>query len=106
KNVVAAGLATRCTIQLAYAIGVSKPLSLYVDTHETGTVGDDRIEAAILSLPMLGGLTPRSIRTHLRLNKPIYKPTAAYGHFGRKANGDLFPWERLDLVDDLKAALG
>ena len=106
KNVVAAGLATRCTIQLAYAIGVSKPLSLYVDTHETGTVGDDKIEAAILSLPKLGGLTPRSIRTHLGLNKPIYKPTAAYGHFGRKADGDLFPWERLDLVDDLKAVLG
>ncbi len=106
KNVVAAGLATRCTIKLAYAIGVSKPLSLYVDTHETGTVGDDKIEAAILSLPKLGGLTPRSIRTHLGLNKPIYKPTAAYGHFGRKADGDLFPWERLDLVDDLKDALG
>ena len=106
KNVVAAGLATRCTIQLAYAIGVSKPLSLYVDTHETGTVGDDKIEAAILGLPKLGGLTPRAIRTHLGLNKPIYRPTAAYGHFGRKAEGDLFPWERLDLAEDLKAALG
>ena len=106
KNVVAAGLATRCTIQIAYAIGVSQPLSLYVDTHDTGTVAEDRIEAAILSLPKLGGLTPRAIRTHLGLNKPIYKPTAAYGHFGRKADGDLFPWERLDLVDDLKDALG
>jgi S-adenosylmethionine synthetase len=106
KNVVAAGLATRCTIQIAYAIGVSKPLSLYVDTHETGTVGDDTIEAAILGIAKLGGLTPRSIRTHLGLNKPIYQPTAAYGHFGRKPEGDLFPWERLDLVDDLKAALG
>jgi S-adenosylmethionine synthetase len=106
KNVVAAGLATRCTIQLAYAIGVSKPLSLYVDTHETGTVGDDKIEQAILGLERLGGLTPRAIRTHLGLNKPIYQPTAAYGHFGRKADGDLFPWERLDLVDDLKSALG
>ncbi len=105
KNVVAAGLATRCTIQIAYAIGVSEPLSLYVDTHETGTVGDDTIEQAILSIPRLGGLTPRSIRTHLGLNKPIYQPSAAYGHFGRKAEGDLFPWERLDLVDDLKAAL-
>ncbi|WP_086606988.1 methionine adenosyltransferase [Erythrobacter donghaensis] len=105
KNVVAAGLATRCTIQIAYAIGVSKPLSLYVDTHETGTVGDDAIEKAILGIAKLGGLTPRSIRTHLGLNKPIYQPTAAYGHFGRAAEGDLFPWERLDLVDDLKAAL-
>jgi S-adenosylmethionine synthetase len=105
KNVVAAGLATRCTIQIAYAIGVSEPLSLYVDTHETGTVGDDAIEKAILGIAKLGGLTPRSIRTHLGLNKPIYQPTAAYGHFGRKADGDFFPWERLDLVDDLKAAL-
>jgi len=106
KNVVAAGLATRCTIQIAYAIGVSEPLSLYVDTHETGTIGDDVIEQAILGIAKLGGLTPRSIRTHLGLNKPIYQPSAAYGHFGRKAEGDLFPWERLDLVDDLKAALG
>lgn len=106
KNVVAAGLATRCTIQIAYAIGVSEPLSLYVDTHDTGTVAEDRIEQALLSLPKLGGLTPRAIRTHLGLNKPIYRKTAAYGHFGRKAEGDLFPWERLDLVEDLKAALG
>jgi S-adenosylmethionine synthetase len=105
KNIVAAGLATRCTIQLAYAIGVSKPLSLYVDTHGTGTVGDDKIEAAIQSISKLGGMTPRGIRTHLGLNKPIYRKTAAYGHFGRKAEGDFFPWERTDLVDDLKAAL-
>ncbi len=105
KNIVAAGLATRCTIQLAYAIGVSKPLSLYVDTHETGTVGDDKIEAAIMGIEALGGLTPRGIRTHLGLNKPIYRKTAAYGHFGQKADGDFFPWERLDLVDALKAAL-
>jgi S-adenosylmethionine synthetase len=105
KNVVAAGLATRCTIQIAYAIGVSEPLSLYVDTHETGSVGDAAIEKAILGITKLGGLTPRSIRMHLGLNKPIYQPTAAYGHFGRKADGDFFPWERLDLVDDLKAAL-
>ena len=105
KNVVAAGFATRCTIQIAYAIGVSKPLSLYVDTHETGTVGDDKIEAAIMGIAALGGLTPRSIRTHLGLNKPIYRKTAAYGHFGQKAEGDFFPWERLDLVDALKAAL-
>ena len=105
KNIVAAGLATRCTIQLAYAIGVSKPLSLYVDTHETGTVGDDKIEQAILAIQKLGGLTPRSIRTHLQLNKPIYRKSAAYGHFGRVAEGDFFPWEKTDLVDDLKAAL-
>jgi S-adenosylmethionine synthetase len=104
KNIVAAGLATRCTIQLAFAIGVSKPLSLYVDTHETGTVGDDQIEAAIMNIEKLGGLTPRGIRTHLGLNKPIYRKTAAYGHFGRKPEGDFFPWERTDLVNDLKAA--
>ena len=105
KNIVAAGLATRCTIQLAYAIGVSEPLSLYVDTHETGTVGDDLIEAAIMNIEKLGGLTPRGIRTHLGLNKPIYRKTAAYGHFGRKPEGDFFPWERTDLVNDLKVAL-
>ena len=105
KNVVAAGLATRCTIQIAYAIGVSEPLSLYVDTHGTGTVGDDRIEDAIKSIADLGGLTPRGIRTHLGLNKPIYQPTAAYGHFGRKPEGDFFPWEKTDLADKLKAAL-
>jgi S-adenosylmethionine synthetase len=94
KNIVAAGLARRCTIQLAYAIGVSEPLSLYVDTHGTGTVGDDRLEAAIKRIDKLGGL-----------NKPIYSRTAAYGHFGRKAHGDLFPWERTDLAEELKAAL-
>ena len=105
KNIVAAGLAKRCTIQLAYAIGVSAPLSLYVDTHGTGTVGDDTIEAAIGRIGKLGGLTPRGIRTHLQLNKPIYSATAAYGHFGRKPEGDHFPWERTDLVEDLKAAL-
>jgi S-adenosylmethionine synthetase len=105
KNIVAAGLAQRCTIQLAYAIGVSKPLSLYVDTHGTGTVDDDKIEAAIMGIEKLGGLTPRGIRTHLALNKPIYQKTAAYGHFGRKPEGDFFPWEKTDLVDDLKAAL-
>ncbi|WEK45852.1 MAG: methionine adenosyltransferase [Candidatus Andeanibacterium colombiense] len=106
KNIVAAGLARRCTIQLAYAIGVSKPLSLYVDTHGTGTVDDSAIEGAIMGIEKLGGLTPRGIRTHLRLNKPIYRKTAAYGHFGRKPEGDFFTWEKTDLVDDLKAALG
>ena len=105
KNIVAAGYATRCTIQLAYAIGVSEPLSLYVDTHRTGTVADDALENAIHSITKLGKLTPRGIRTHLALNKPIYSPTAAYGHFGRKAEGDFFPWEKTDLVNDLKAAL-
>jgi len=105
KNIVAAGLATRCTIQLAYAIGVSEPLSLYVDTHGTGSVGDDKLEDAIRSIGKLGGLTPRGIRNHLGLNKPIYRKSAAYGHFGRTAEGDFFPWERTDLIDDLKAAL-
>lgn len=105
KNIVAAGIASRCTIQLSYAIGIAKPLSLYVDTHGTGTVPDDKIEAAIASIDKLGDLTPRGIRTHLGLNKPIYQVTAAYGHFGRQAEGDQFPWEKLDLVDDLKAAL-
>ncbi len=105
KNIVAAGLAKRCTIQLAYAIGVSKPLSLYVDTHGTGSADDAAIERAITRIEKLGGLTPRGIRTHLGLNKPIYQPTAAYGHFGREPEGDLFPWERTDLADELKAAL-
>jgi S-adenosylmethionine synthetase len=105
KNIVAAGLARRCTIQLAYAIGVSEPLSLYVDTHGTGTVDDEQIEAAIGRIDKLGKLTPRGIRMHLNLNKPIYRATAAYGHFGRAAEGDLFPWEKLDLVEELKAAV-
>jgi S-adenosylmethionine synthetase len=105
KNIVAAGLAKRCTIQLAYAIGVSEPLSLYVDTHRTGTVDDAKLEDAIGRIEKLGGLTPRGIRTHLQLNRPIYEPTAAYGHFGRRSEGDFFPWERLDLVDELKAAV-
>jgi S-adenosylmethionine synthetase len=102
KNVVAAGLARRCTIQIAYAIGVAEPLSLYVDLHGTGTVEAAAVEAV---LPKLVTLTPRGIRTHLGLNKPIYRTTAAYGHFGRTAEGDLFPWEKTDLVDALKAAL-
>ena len=107
KNVVAAGLATRCTIQLSYAIGVSRPLSLYVDTHGTGAAGDEALEAAIAKVAeeKLGGLTPRGIRLGLGLNRPIYSNTAAYGHFGRKAEGDLFPWEKTDLVDAIKSAL-
>ena len=108
KNIVAAGLARRCTIQLAYAIGVSEPLSLYVDTHGTAKDGvtDEGLESAIRGIGKLGGLTPRGIRTHLGLNKPIYRKSAAYGHFGRDVTGDYFPWERTDLVDDLKAAVG
>ena len=106
KNIVAAGLAKRCTIQLSYAIGVSEPLSLYVDTHGTGTVDDAALETAIGKIARLGGLTPRGIRTLLGLNKPIYRKSAAYGHFGRDVSGDYFPWERTDLVEDLKAAVG
>ncbi|HEX2804189.1 MAG TPA: methionine adenosyltransferase [Sphingomicrobium sp.] len=106
KNIVAAGLARRCTIQLAYAIGVSEPLSLYVNTHGTGRLDDRELEAAIGRIEKLGGLTPRGIRTHLQLNRPIYEPTAAYGHFGRQSDGDFFPWERVDLADELKAAVG
>ncbi len=104
KNVVAAGFARRCTIQLSYAIGVAEPLSLYVDLHgtELNGVTADRLEEV---LPTLVRLTPRGIRTHLGLNKPIYQKTAAYGHFGRKPEGDLFTWERTDLVDALKAAI-
>ncbi|MBA4756439.1 MAG: methionine adenosyltransferase [Sphingobium sp.] len=102
KNIVAAGLARRCTIQLSYAIGVAEPLSLYVDLHGTGTVEASAIEAV---LPTLVRLTPKGIRTHLGLNKPIYQKTAAYGHFGRTPEGDYFPWEKTDLVDALKAAL-
>ena len=103
KNVVAAGLARRCTIQIAYAIGVAEPLSLYVDLHGTGTVDETRLEQVLANLVRL---TPRGIRTHLGLNKPIYGVTAAYGHFGRKVEGDTFPWEKTDLVDALKEALG
>ncbi|WP_278377160.1 methionine adenosyltransferase [Sphingobium yanoikuyae] len=102
KNIVAAGLARRCTIQLSYAIGVAEPLSLYVDLHGTGTVEASAIEAV---LPTLVRLTPKGIRTHLGLNKPIYQKTAAYGHFGRTPEGDYFPWEKTDLVDALKAKL-
>ena len=103
KNVVAAGLARRCTIQIAYAIGVAEPLSLYVDLHGTANnVTESQLESV---LPSLVELTPRGIRTHLALNKPIYRTSAAYGHFGRQAEGDLFPWEKTDLVDALKAAL-
>jgi S-adenosylmethionine synthetase len=104
KNIVAAGLARRCTIQLSYAIGVAEPLSLYVDLHGTELNGATaaRLEEV---LPQLVRLTPKGIRTHLGLNKPIYLPTAAYGHFGRQPNGEHFTWEKTDLVDQLKQAL-
>ena len=103
KNVVAAGLADRCTIQLSYAIGVAQPLSVYVDLHGTGKVTEDQVEDAIRKVM---DLSPSGIRRHLDLNKPIYAKTAAYGHFGRKAGRDgSFAWERLDLVKALKDAL-
>ena len=103
KNVVAAKLASKCTIQLSYAIGVSQPLSVYVDTHGTGKVKEDKLEKAIRKVM---DLSPRGIRTHLDLNKPIYARTSAYGHFGRKAEKDGgFSWERTDLVRKLKAAV-
>ena len=103
KNVVAAGLAERCTIQLSYAIGVAAPLSIYVDTHGTGTVADRILEAAI---PKVMDLTPRGIREHLNLNRPIYAKTAAYGHFGRRPGRDgSFSWEKVDLKTALKRAV-
>ncbi len=102
KNVVAAGLAERCTIQLSYAIGVSHPLSVYVNTNGTGVVGEDKLA---LILPQLVNLSPRGIREHLKLNRPIYARTAAYGHFGRTPDDDGgFSWERTDLVDELRRA--
>lgn len=104
KNVVAAGLADRCLIQLSYAIGVSKPLSVYVDTQGTGKVEEDKLAAVLQDLM---DLSPRGIREHLGLNKPIYGRTAAYGHFGREADGGGgFSWERLDLVEPLESAFG
>ena len=100
KNVVAAGLARKCTIQLSYAIGVSKPLSVYVDTHGTGDVDEAKLEYRLRELV---NLSPRGIRTHLGLNKPIFERTAAYGHFGRTPDADGgFSWEKTDLVDQLK----
>ena len=103
KNVVGAELAERCLIQLSYAIGVSKPLSVYVDTQKTGTVDEHKLSDA---LQRVMDLSPRGIRQHLGLNKPIYARTAAYGHFGRAPEADGgFSWERLDLVDDLKGAV-
>jgi len=103
KNVVAAGLANRCLIQLSYAIGVSKPLSVYVDLYGTGQVDSGKLEKALQDVM---DLSPRGIREHLGLNRPIYERTAAYGHFGRDAMDDGgFSWERTDLVDALKSAV-
>jgi S-adenosylmethionine synthetase len=102
KNVVAAGLAERCTIQVAYAIGIAKPLSVYVETDGTAKVDEDKLSRVLQELM---DLSPRGIRTHLGLNKPIYARTAAYGHFGRAPEPDGgFSWERLDLVDELRRA--
>ncbi|HLH12761.1 MAG TPA: methionine adenosyltransferase [Methylovirgula sp.] len=104
KNVVAAGLAQNCTIQLSYAIGYPEPLSIYVDTHETGRVPEDKLEKA---LPQIMRLSPRGIRDHLSLNHPIYARTSAYGHFGRTPEADGgFSWEKTDLVDKLLATFG
>ena len=105
KNIVAAGLASRCTIQLAYAIGVSEPLSLYVDTHGTGSVGDDAIEAAIGEIERLGGLTPRGIRTCLGAQPADLCADRGLRPFRPQGRGRLFPWEKTDLVEELKAAL-
>jgi S-adenosylmethionine synthetase len=103
KNVVAAGLADRATIQISYAIGVAQPLSIYVDLHGTGTVSEESLEIA---LGKVFDLSPRGIRTHLDLNKPIYAKTSAYGHFGRKPGRDgSFSWEKIDLVGALRAAV-
>ncbi len=92
-------MASRCTIQIAYAIGVSKPLSLYVNTDGTGKINDNRIEKILTNLV---DMSPRGVREHLKLNKPIYVPTSAYGHFGRDPNEGVegsFTWEKTDLVD-------
>ena len=105
KNVVASGLASRCTIQIAYAIGVSKPLSLYVNTSGTGKINDNGIEKILTNLI---DMSPRGVREHLKLNKPIYVPTSSYGHFGRDPNEDVegsFTWEKTDLVDSILGEL-
>jgi S-adenosylmethionine synthetase len=103
KNVVAAELADRCTIQISYAIGVAKPLSIYIDLHGTGQVPESHIEKAMNEVM---DLTPRGIREHLKLNRPIYARTAAYGHFGRTPDADGgFSWEKTDLVDAIRGAV-
>ena len=103
KNVVASGVADKCTIQVSYAIGVAKPLSVYIDTHGTGQADEEKVAAVLQDLM---DLSPRGIRRHLGLNKPVYARTAAYGHFGRMPDTDGgFSWEKTDLVDKIKAAL-
>ena len=103
KNVVAANLADRCTIQLSYAIGVAEPLSVYVDLHGTGNVAEEKVEKAVREVM---SLAPRGIRQHLGLNRPIYARTAAYGHFGREPEADGgFSWEKIDLVHALRDAI-
>jgi S-adenosylmethionine synthetase len=103
KNVVAAGLARRCAIQLSYAIGVAKPLSIYADLYGTGQVDEEKLEAVLMDVM---DLSPRGIRTHLQLNRPIYARTSAYGHFGRKPDADGgFSWEKTDLAETLRSAL-
>jgi S-adenosylmethionine synthetase len=103
KNVVAAGLAQRCCLQLSYAIGVARPLSIYVDTYGTGEVSEAAIEKAVAEVM---DLRPKGIRTHLGLNRPIYQRTSAYGHFGRPADNEGgFSWERIDLAEDLRRAV-
>ncbi|WP_439528169.1 methionine adenosyltransferase [Pannonibacter sp.] len=103
KNVVAAELADRCTIQLSYAIGVAEPLSVYVDLHGTGTCDEAKLESTLRDVMRL---TPRGIREHLKLNAPIYERTAAYGHFGREPDADGgFTWEKIDLVSALRSAV-
>jgi S-adenosylmethionine synthetase len=104
KNVVAAGIADRCTIQLSYAIGVSRPVSFYVNTHAAPKVDPVRLEKMLQEMV---NLTPRGIRTHLKLNRPIYRPTASYGHFGRMPGADgSFSWEKTDLVEALRREFG
>src|SRR6476646_4813662 len=103
KNIVAAGLADRCTLQLAYAIGVARPRSIYIDTHGTGKVPEDKLEKAVAEAM---DLTPRGIRTHLDLNRPIYARTSAYGHFGRTPDNEGgFSWEKTDLVEPLRRSV-
>ena len=103
KNVVAAGMAEKCTVQVSYAIGVSHPLSIFVDTYGTNQVDEAKIEKAIADIV---DLTPRGIRERLALSNPIYVPSSAYGHFGREPNAQGgFSWEKLDLVEDLRSAV-
>lgn len=102
KNIVAAGLARKCTLQISYAIGRADPTSFYLNTHGTGLIPEDRLACVLQEMV---DLTPKGIRERLALNKPIYTRTAAYGHFGRKVDSDGgFSWEKLDLVDELKGA--